>query len=200
VVAREHYGVGVRLPHNSSGGRLGRLRPAPVVVASACLVAGVLAGCADTSGTPPGPRPEATDASGPQAPGEGAPSPSLPTFDDSSVAGSLVEGFPVDVVPVPPDSEVLASSAADVEGVALRQFTLNLSSTASVQEILDFYSQSMTGAGFAALPGSAPGGLSGQAAFNRGTADGSTETLFVGVLDRTDARLVTISGQVVPPA
>ncbi|MHA7133189.1 hypothetical protein [Oerskovia turbata] len=186
----------MRLPHNSSGGRLGRLHPAPVVVASACLVAGLLTGCADTGGTPPG----ASDGSGSQAPGDVAPPPSLPTFDDSSVAGSLVEGFPTDVVPVPPGAEVLASSAADVEGVALRQVTLNLSSSASVQEILDFYSQSMTGAGFAALPGSAPGGLSGQAAFNRGTPDGATETLFVGVLDRTDARLVTISGQVVPPA
>lgn len=124
----------------------------------------------------------------------------MPTFDDSSVAGSLVEGFPADVVPVPPDAEVLASSAADVEGLALRQVTLNLSSPAAVQEILDFYAQSMTAAGFAALPGSVPGGLSGQVAFNRATADGATETLSVGVLDTTDARLVTISGQVVPPA
>ena len=52
----------------------------------------------------------------------------MPTFDDFSVAGSLVAGFPVDVVPVPPDADVLASSATDVEGVPLRQVTLNLSS------------------------------------------------------------------------
>lgn len=124
----------------------------------------------------------------------------MPTFDDSSVAGSLVAGFPVDVVPVPPDADVLASSATDVEGVPLRQVTLNLSSPGTVQEVLDFYTASMTAAGFAALPGSVPGGLSGQVAFNRATPDGATETLSVGVLDTTDARLVTISGQVLPPA
>ncbi|MBM7477144.1 hypothetical protein ACFP63_14615 [Oerskovia jenensis] len=180
----------------------GRPRPAPALVVSTCLLVAVLAGCtapADRSDEPDaGARPPSSD---PVVPADGpvAETP-MPTFDDSSVAGSLVEGFPVDVVPVPPDAEVLASSATDVEGAPLRQVTLNLSSPAAVQEILDFYTQSMTAAGFAALPGSVPGGLSGQAAFNRAAADGATETLSVGVLDTTDSRLVTISGQVLPPA
>ncbi|MFJ2297715.1 hypothetical protein [Oerskovia paurometabola] len=187
----------------SSGTPSVRLRAAPVVVVSVCVLAGVLAGCTAPADRSREPGPGAgTSSSDPVLPvdGAGAPKTPMPTFDDSSVAGSLVEGFPADVVPVPPDAEVLASSAADVEGLALRQVTLNLSSPAAVQEILDFYAQSMTAAGFAALPGSVPGGLSGQVAFNRATADGATETLSVGVLDTTDARLVTISGQVVPPA
>ncbi|MBD8000315.1 hypothetical protein [Oerskovia gallyi] len=187
----------------SSGTPSVRLRATPVLVVSVCVLAGVLAGCTAPADRSREPGPGAgTSSSDPVLPvdGAGAPETPMPTFDDSSVAGSLVEGFPADVVPVPPDAEVLASSAADVEGLALRQVTLNLSSPAAVQEILDFYAQSMTAAGFAALPGSVPGGLSGQVAFNRATADGATETLSVGVLDTTDARLVTISGQVVPPA
>ncbi|TGJ97175.1 hypothetical protein DLJ96_03970 [Actinotalea fermentans ATCC 43279 = JCM 9966 = DSM 3133] len=163
----------------------------------------MLAGCTDpVDGAGPGPGAEAPSSDRLDLPVDGASAPeaSLPTFDDSSVAGSLVVGFPVDVVPVPPDADVLASSATDVEGVPLRQVTLNLSSPATVQEVLDFYTASMTAAGFAALPGSVPGGLSGQVAFNRATPDGATETLSVGVLDTTDARLVTVSGQVIPPA
>ncbi|MFF3066455.1 hypothetical protein ACFVQ3_18100 [Oerskovia sp. NPDC057915] len=187
-------------PETASGHR----GPGAVLVASVCLLAGVLAGCTAPVDRSPGPGAEAEvpSSDGDDLPVDGTPGPeaSMPAFDDSSVAGSLVAGFPADVVPVPPDADVLASSATDVEGVPLRQVTLNLSSPATVQEVLDFYTASMTSAGFAALPGSVPGGLSGQVAFNRATADGATETLSVGVLDTADARLVTISGQVVPPA
>lgn len=171
-----------------------------------CVLTGLLAGCTATSPTPDGDRSGAPAAGAVDVdvdvPEEGslAPEASMPPFDDTSVAGSLVDGFPADVVPVPPDAQVLASSATDTEGSALRQVTLNLSCTTTVQEVLDFYAGAMATAGFTALAGSAPGGLSGQVAFNRVGADGAIETLFVGVLDTTDARLVTVSGQVVPPA
>jgi len=163
----------------------------------------VLAGCSGT-GAPAEEDLPATTAPPPATAalpeGSIGPEEPMPSFDVTSVAGSLVEGFPAAVVPVPPQAQVLASSATDVEGGVLRQVTLNLSSPAAVQEILDFYTGSMTGAGFVSLPGSVAGGLSGQVAFNRATPEGATETLFVGVLDTSDARLVTISGQVVPPA
>lgn len=159
-----------------------------------------LTGCTSLGDAPARDAASASDASGLPENLDPNPPASIPAFDTTSVAGALVDGFPADTVPVPPDAQILASSAADVEGSTLRQVTLNLSSTASVQEILDFYAAAMTGASFAALPGGAPGGLSGQAAFNRVPSEGVTETLFVGILDTTEARLVTISGQVVPPA
>ncbi|MGW6007150.1 hypothetical protein ACWFNS_18665 [Oerskovia enterophila] len=181
-----------------------RPRTVGATAAAACLALGLLMGCSPTADSPTGPDRGAGatpsgDASAPGAEGL-SPAADIPSFDESSVAGSLVEGFPADVVPVPPEAQVLASSAADVEGQPLRQVTLNLSSTASVQEVLDFYSQAMAAAGFTAVEGSSTGGLSGQAAFNRATPEGATETLFVGVLDTEDARLVTVSGQVAPPA
>jgi hypothetical protein len=175
------------------------------VLAVVWLATGVLAGCTTTP--PPEPSPVSTgsgsttgDPTGGPSEGGGAAQTPLPVFDETSVAGSLVEAFPAEVVPVPPGAEILASSATDADGAGLRHVTLNLSSPASVQEILDFYSQSMTSAGFAALPGSVPGGLSGQVAFNRAIPDGATETLSVGVLDAGELRLVTVSGQVVPLA
>lgn len=196
------YGVGVRRPPLSSVRPTARLRPAAVGLASFWLLTSLLAGCTNPSPAPEVDRTGAPPSGTVDPPGEEALSPpaTMPAFDDTSVAGSLVEGFPADVVPVPPDAQVLASSATDAEGSSLRQITLNLSSAATVQEVLDFYSGAMAGAGFTALAGSAPGGLSGQVAFNRSAADGPTETLFVGVLDTADARLVTVSGQVLPPA
>ncbi|MFD6166880.1 hypothetical protein ACFWFR_16980 [Oerskovia sp. NPDC060287] len=181
-----------------------RPRTARATAVAACLALGLLAGCSAPAAPPTGPdrgtgEAPSGDASSP-APEGLSPAADMPSFDESSVAGALVEGFPVDVVPVPPEAQVLASSAADVEGQPLRQVTLNLSSPASVQEVLDFYSQAMVTAGFTAVAGSSTGGLSGQAAFNRATPEGTTETLFVGVLDTEDARLVTVSGQVVAPA
>ncbi|MEK8228796.1 hypothetical protein NKG05_26615 [Oerskovia sp. M15] len=173
-------------------------------MAAACLVAALLTGCTSSPSTSSEADRRTDEAASDSVAGpapEGlAPSAPMPSFDDSSVAGSLVDGFPVDAVPVPEDAQVLASSAADVEGTPVRQVTLNLSSPASVQEILDFYTQSMVAAGFVAVPGGPASGLSGQVAFNRATPEGTTETLFVGVLDTDDARLVTISGQVTPPA
>lgn len=199
-VPRTDYGVGVRRPSDS----IDRPWSVGATTAAACLVLGLLAGCSAPADSSTGPDrgTEATPSGDDSIPApEGlSPAADMPSFDESSVAGSLVAGFPADVVPVPPEAQVLASSAADVEGQPLRQVTLNLSSPASVQEVLDFYSQAMTAAGFTAVEGSSTGGLSGQVAFNRATPEGATETLFVGVLDTEDARLVTVSGQVAPPA
>jgi hypothetical protein len=164
-----------------------RPRPMLPVLAVVWLATGVLAGCTTTP--PPEPSPVSTgsgsttgDPTGGPSEGGGAAQTPLPVFDETSVAGSLVEAFPAEVVPVPPGAEILASSATDADGAGLRHVTL------------------MTSAGFAALPGSVPGGLSGQVAFNRAIPDGATETLSVGVLDAGELRLVTVSGQVVPLA
>ncbi|MBD7981018.1 hypothetical protein [Oerskovia merdavium] len=179
-----------------------RPRTVGATVAAACLALGLLTGCSAPADSPTGPDRGTDVAPSGDVPAPEALSPAtdMPSFDVSSVAGSLVDGFPADVVPVPPEAQVLASSAADVEGQSLRQVTLNLSSTASVQELLDFYAQTMAATGFSTVEGSSTGGLSGQVAFNRATPEGATETLFVGVLDTEDARLVTVSGQVAPPA
>ena len=133
----------------------GRRAQVPVLLVSAWLLVAGLTGCTSLGDAPARDAASPSDASGLPENLDPNPPASIPAFDTTSVAGALVDGFPADTVPVPPDARILASSAADVEGTPFRQVTLNLSSPASVQEILDFYATAMTSAAFAAQPGGA---------------------------------------------
>ncbi|QJW36565.1 hypothetical protein [Cellulosimicrobium protaetiae] len=128
----------------------------------------------------------------------GAPGTPLPQYDAASAVGDLVEGFPAELVTVPPGSQVLASSARPSQDGALVEVTLNLRSDETVDALTAYYTDALGTAGFVVSPSSVPSALTSLTTFVRTPApEAPTESLAVGVFDDESERLVTISGQVV---
>jgi hypothetical protein len=168
-----------------------------VVVVAVALAVAVLAA---VSGCAPGPagRPAAVTAS-PEA--TDTPATELPTFDPATAVGDYAPGFPRDLIAAPGGATVLASSAHPRDD-GLVDVTLNLSTPAAPQQVVDELGAHLRAAGFEDSEGSAATGLTAQAAFRRVTegAEGPrVESLLVGVLDDGTRRLATISGSVVAP-
>lgn len=118
----------------------------------------------------PAPAPESTPPGGipPEVtPPEGVPPAlvSLPLPDTATAVGSLVAGFPVDVVPAAPDSVIDVSSVA-TEGSQL-QAALSGQTTLTAEEVLDFYQAALSELGLSAAPAPALDGSSALA-FTRG--------------------------------
>ncbi|WP_143762094.1 hypothetical protein [Isoptericola variabilis] len=168
-----------------------RAVPLPLVVAVAAAL--VLAGCDAGAGDPsPGPAATGSPAPSVEQPTE------LPTFDPSTTVGDYAPGFPLELLAVPEDATVLASSARPTDD-GLVDVTLNLASPRSAQQVVDDLAARLTEAGFTESEASAVTGLTAQTAFTRTTeqdAGPQVETLFVGVLDDGERRLATISGSV----
>ena len=157
-------------------------------------VAVLLATAACTPVTVPG-EPSAREASSATAP-QPAPTESLLTEspDTHSSVGSLADGFPVDLVPVPDGAEVLVSSAARARGTDLWDVSLNLRTAQDTAGLVDVYRQHLVAAGFVETASEhAEPGLAAQATFSR--SDGA-EILVLGVLDRDGVRTMTLGGRV----
>jgi hypothetical protein len=171
-------------------------RPHPVrlVALATGAVAALLATAACTPVTGPGGPPawEASSASAPQP----APTESLLTesLDTHSSVGSLADGFPVDLVPVPDGAEVLVSAAARARDTDLWDVSLNLRTAQDTAGLVDVYRQHLVAAGFVETAREhAEPGLAAQATFSR--SDGA-EILVLGVLDRDGVRTMTLGGRV----
>ena len=135
---------------------------------------------------------EASSASAPQP----APTESLLTEspDTHSSVGTLADGFPVGLVPVPDGAEVLVSSAARVRDTDLWDVSLNLRTAQDTAGLVDIYRQHLVAAGFVETASEhAEPGLAAQATFSR--SDGA-EILVLGVLDRDGVRTMTLGGRV----
>ena len=130
----------------------------------------------------------ATEPDTPAGPAPAAPVPALVTLplpDTSSAVGSVVAGFPDRVLPAAPQSSIASSSVA-AEGSRL-QAALAATTPLPAQEVLDFYSTTLTGLGLVGAPVPAPDGSSALV-FTRGVntvtltatpvADGSEYTVF----------------------
>ncbi|MFF2830143.1 hypothetical protein ACFVSK_00100 [Cellulosimicrobium cellulans] len=170
---------------------------AAAVVLVVAMLGTTLAGCrsdlddvqgaAGPRGTPESPASEAA----------GVPGTPLPDYDAASAVGDLVEGFPAELVTVPPGAQVLASSARPTEDGTLVDVTLNLRSEEPVEALTAYYTDGLGAAGFEVSPSSVPSALTSLTTFVRTPAPESpTESLAVGVFDDETERLVTISGQV----
>lgn len=121
----------------------------------------------------------------------------LPDYDAASAVGDLVDGFPSDLVTIPPGARVLASSARQSADGALVDVTLNLRSEDPVETLTAFYTDALGAAGFEVSPSTVPSALTSLTTFVRASgSEGPTESLAVGVFDDETERLVTISGQV----
>ena len=170
-------------------------RPLRLVALSTGAVAALLAATACTPVTGSGGASAAATASSAPAQ-QPAPSESLLTEspDTHSSVGSLAEGFPVDLVPVPGGAEVLVSSAARAGDTGLWDVSLNLRTAQDTAGLVDVYRRHLLAAGFVeTAPEHAEPGLAAQATFSR--SDGA-EILVLGVLDREGVRTMTLGGRV----
>lgn len=117
--------------------------------------------------------------------------------DEYSEVGDLVDGFPIDLLPVPGDAVILVTSAVPVGDADVQEVSLNLRTAASAPELLDLYRQTLTAAGFVEMTGeTADSDLAAQVTFVRSDGD---EVVSIGILDVDGARTVTIGGRVRMP-
>ncbi len=165
------------------------VRAAVRAVLTSCLLAGALSGCATSSPavlvdtTAPEPSPTASEqllVGGP-APG--------------TASGTLVAGFPSQLVPVPDGAEILVSSAQTAADGTV-QISLNVRSEQDAAGLLAAVSAPLLAAGFAESPPSQPDpSLAAQASFARSSG---AEFVLVGILDRDGERTMTLGGTVRP--
>lgn len=114
--------------------------------------------------------------------------------DAFSQVGDLVEGFPIDLLPVPSDSVILVTSAVPVGDADVQEVSLNLRTSATAAELLALYRTALTAAGFTEVTSqTSDSDLAVDVTFVR---SGGDELVSIGVLDIDGARTVTIGGRV----
>ncbi|MBD7917102.1 hypothetical protein H9657_02255 [Cellulomonas sp. Sa3CUA2] len=169
-------------------------RPTLLALTAATLLGlGLVTGCT-TSTAPPSATSSAPTATPTPTSGE-----HLLTDDiaEDTAVGTLAPSFPTDLVPVPPDAEVLVSSAEPV-GEATLRISLNVRTGQDTAGLLEAVRAPLLAAGFTeSAPPAAEAGLAAQTTFSR--SEGS-ELLVVGVLDRDGLRTMTLGGTVAAPA
>lgn len=135
-----------------------------------------------------------TDASADEAQ-LAAPEPLVTTTpDEHSGVGELVEGFPEDLLPLPPDAVVLVTSAVPVGDGDVQEVSLNVRTSAGAAEILELYRTALVGAGFTEVPpATTQTTLAAESVFTR---SGGDELVSVGVLDVDGARTLTVGGRI----
>jgi len=164
----------------------------PALVAALALGTVLTAGCTTT----PAPAPTSSPSTASATPTPGEPLLTDDIAEDSAV-GTLAPGFPTDLVPVPPDAEILVSSAEPVADGMLR-ISLNVRTGQDTAALLDAVRAPLVGAGFAEAPPAVPEpGLAAQTTFAR--SDGA-ELVVVGILDRDGQRTMTLGGTVGAPS
>lgn len=193
-----------------SGGRPARPAVPRARRALVCAVAtGALLGLAACSPGGPGasadalptgastgtPAPHAPEEGGSEAVGTGTPAAGGTEAEHRSQVGDLVPGFPVDLLPLPPDAVILVTSAAPVgEGADVQEVSLNVRTRLTVDEVVTLYREALVSAGFVeADAADAPTELTAEATFTR---SGGDELVSVGVLEIDGGRTVTIGGRV----
>lgn len=152
------------------------------------LLAGLVAGCSgDEPEAEDGPTASGSATESASEPATAAPSSSSPT---NAAIGDLVEGFPTDVLPVLPGSEVTLSSVVPGQGV--RQVSLAGTTGQPPEAVLAFYRDSLVPQGFVEAPAALPAGVAG-ATFSRG--DGA-EIVTLSVVTVEGQQQYTVGGQI----
>lgn len=113
--------------------------------------------------------------------------------DDHSAVRSVVEGFPVELLPLPEDAMILVTSAVPVGSADVQEVSLNLRTRSSATAVMELYRESLTAAGFTEVPPETPHDqLADESTFTR---SGGDELVSIGVLDSDGLRSVTIGGR-----
>lgn len=191
----------------SAAGRRGRTG-ALVAAAGGLAVTLALSGCAGTTTSAQEAEKlahaqvlaESRSAASELAP-EAAPTPSAEpaeplvtaTPDEHSLVGDLVEGFPIDLLPVPTDAVILVTSAVPVGDADVQQISLNLRTKAKATALMSMYRSALLSADFTEVPAAEQTDLAAEANFVR---SGGDELVTIGVLDIDGARTVSIGGRV----
>lgn len=128
-------------------------------LAVAALVATVLvSGCSadEPADDPTQSSADATASQTSETP-EPTDTPETPETPSGVATGELVEGFPVDVIPVVPDATITVSSLVPLEGAR----TVSLSGTTPLpaDQVLAFYRTSLVGQGFVETAAGQPAGF-----------------------------------------
>jgi hypothetical protein len=169
-------------------------RAAVTGAAVAVLTAALVTACSPASD--PGPA-ASSDAATTAAPApEPDPGDAVPTPDEHTAVGELAEGFPADLLPVPPEAEILVSAYAPQGEPGAGQpydVSLNVRSDLPVADLAALYRASLTAAGFAETVGTPTAGLAAESTYSRSSGG---ELVTVGVLDRDGVRTVTVGGTV----
>lgn len=135
----------------------------------------------------PDPAPEPEDAAPTEQLLSGSP-------DEHSRVGDLVDGFPIELLPVPGDAVLLVTSAVPVGESTVQEVSLNFRTNDTVDEILELYRTALLAVGFSEIPPtSAQSELAAETTFVR--SDGS-ELVSIGVLEVDGGRTVAIGGRV----
>jgi hypothetical protein len=172
-------------------------------VAAALLAAGVLALTAACGGAaPPADEDAAVQALADSAAEQSALAEEAPTSpeplvtsepDEFSEVGELVDGFPIDLLPVPGDAVILVTSAVPVGDADVQEVSLNLRTSATADALLELYRTALTAAGFTEVTAETSNSdLALDVTFVRSSGD---EVVSIGVLDIDGARTVTIGGR-----
>lgn len=137
----------------------------------------------------------AADRSAPQDEAPASPEPLVTSEpDEFSEVGELVDGFPIDLLPVPGDAVILVTSAVPVGDADVQEVSLNLRTSATADELLELYRAALTAAGFTEVTAETSNSdLALDVTFVRSSGD---EVVSIGVLDIDGARTVTIGGRV----
>ncbi|HQY34747.1 MAG TPA: hypothetical protein PLS68_12340 [Actinotalea sp.] len=156
--------------------------------------AGAATPTADDVATPSSAAADATTTTARTATEEQGAASSLVTTapDEHSEVGDVVEGFPVDLLPLPPDAVILVTSAVPVGEAGVQEVSLNVRTPATAVALMDLYRAALVGAGFVEVPVTSTS-LAAESTFTR---SGGDELVSIGVLDADGVRTVTIGGRV----
>lgn len=178
------------------------LAPALLLFVSACAGQGEAAGGAPTEAAlDPAdterlarPAPESLDT--PDTPGATTtPEPLIAAEpDEHSEVGSLVAGFPVELLPIPGDAVILVTSVMPVGDADVQEISLNLTTALPTEELATLYRGALTAAGFEEVEAQVPSAdLAVEATFTR---SGGDELISIGILDVDGVRTVALGGRV----
>lgn len=186
-----------------TGTGAGRASTPVRAAAAAALLLGLaaLVGCSASEPTPVAAAEDVAQAAAEEEPAAASPAPEdspapLVTAepDQYSEVGDLVEGFPIELLPVPGDAVILVTSAVPVGDADVQEVSLNLRTSATAEDLLALYRTALTEAGFSEVPAETPNSdLAVDVTFVR---SGGDELVSIGVLDVDGARTVTIGGRI----
>lgn len=164
---------------------IGNPRQAGLLALAAVAVA-ALAACSSPS-PPASPESEASSPAT-AAPTAAGPSPSASPGSTATVGG-LVPGFPQQLLPVMPGATVVSSSFDKTTSPATAALVATTKATPAA--VLAYYTKSLTGQGFKAVPGDAVGSVA-----SKDFVRGDNETVNVSVVKAGDVATFTIGANV----
>ena len=163
--------------------------PLPRIVAATVTFAAVVTVGACSSSAPARLAPSTTPAATPESTATLLPSDEA----TGSAVGELPEGFPSDLVPVPPGAEVLVATVAPVPGTKLVAISLNVRTSQSTDDLLDAVEEPLRDAGFEPTDSTTDDPALAARSALAGPRD---QWVMIGVLDQDGGRTMTLSGQV----